>query len=168
MMKQVSLVVQVDAWASSEAKREIKQPKFHFVDTGMNCALRRFNESSFDLGNPHATKLGPLLESFVFNEILRMLPYQANDFRLYHWRSVDRREIDIIAEYGGQLTGIEVKAASTVNHGDFKHLKWFAKEGPGKSRQFKGIVFYLGDMQLSFGDNCFALPVSALWAEYDI
>ena len=168
VMKQLSLVVQVDAWASSEAKREIKQPKFHFVDTGMNCALRRFNESSFDLGSPHATKLGPLLESFVFNEILRMLPYQSNDFRLYHWRSVDQREIDIIAEYGDQLTGIEVKAASTVTHGDFKHLKWFAKEGPGKSRQFKGIVFYLGDMQLSFGDNCFALPVSALWAEYDI
>lgn len=168
LLMKLSLVIQVSAWTSSEAKREIKLPKFHFADTGLNCALRRFDKQSFDLGSSTIAQLRGLLESFVFNEILRMLPYQSKDFRLYHWRSADRREIDIIAEGGGQIIGIEVKAASTVNLSDFKHLKWFAKQGPGKSLQFKGIVFYLGDMELSFGDNCFALPVSTLWAEIGV
>ena len=168
VMMRLSLVIQLGAWTSSEAKREIKLPKFHFVDTGMNCALRQFDENSFDLGNPSATQLGGLLESFVFNEIHRMLPFQSKEFRLYHWRSADRREIDIIAEGGNQLVGIEVKASSSVSQDDFKHLKWFSKEGPGKSRSFKGIVFYLGEKKLSFGDGCFALPVSTLWTDIKI
>ena len=143
-------------------------PKFHFVDTGMNCALRQFDENSFDLGNASATQLGGLLESFVFNEIHRMLPFQSKELRLYHWRSADRREIDIIAEGGNQLIGMEVKASSSVSQDDFKHLKRFSKEGPGKSRSFKGVVFYLGNKKLSFGDGCFALPVSTLWADTKI
>lgn len=84
---------------------------------------------------------------------------------MYHWRNSKKREIDIILERGGCIVGIEVKASRTVVLDDFKHLKWFAMTGPGKARLFKGIVFYLGDKKLSFGDNCYALPVSSLWAE---
>ena len=168
VMKKLMLVIEVDAWTSSDAKREIKQPKFHFLDTGLNCALQSFNENSFKLGSPSVKQLNGLLESFVFNELCRMLPYQSKDYCLYHWRSADRREIDIIAEGNDQLVGIKVKAASSIRLVDFKHLKWFAKKGPGKSQQFTGIVFYLGDMKLSFGDNCFALPVSTLWAEIGV
>jgi len=165
VLTRLSLVIQVGAWTSRETKREIKLPKFHFIDTGMNCALRQFDEGSFDLGKGSSAQLGGLVESWVFNEIVRMLPFQSKEFRLYHWRSADRREIDIIAEGGHQIVGMEVKSASSVNQGDFKHLKWFANSGPGKSRSFKGIVFYLGDKKLSFGDGCYALPISALWAE---
>ena len=44
-----------------ESKRDIKQPKFHFVDTGLASALRRLNDRPFDVGNrPEA--LGGLLE----------------------------------------------------------------------------------------------------------
>ncbi len=164
VMKRLSLVFQLKAWTSSEAKRELKQPKFHFIDTGMNCALRGFNDSSFKLGNPSASKFGGLLESFVFNEILRMLPFQSSEFHLYHWRSTDRREIDVLIDGGEVLVGVEVKASSTVDLNDFRHLKWYAVQGPGKSRPFKGIVFYLGDRKLTFGDGCYALPVSSLWA----
>ncbi len=165
VLKKLMLVIEARAWTSSEAKREIKQSKFHFIDTGMNCALRGFNEGSFKLGNPTANQLGGLLESFVFNELLRMVSFQSKGFRLYHWRSADRRNIDIIVEGQGRLVGIKVKAASTVNRDDFKHLKWFDTKGPGKSLQFKGIVFYLGERKLSFGDGWYALPVSSLWAE---
>ena len=34
VLTRLSLVIQLGAWTSSEAKREIKLPKFHFVDTG--------------------------------------------------------------------------------------------------------------------------------------
>jgi hypothetical protein len=42
-------------------------------------------------------------------------------------------------------------------------MRWFAEEGPGKSRRVTAIVFYLGSEKLSFGSNSFALPVSVLW-----
>ncbi|MBL1422588.1 MAG: DUF4143 domain-containing protein, partial [Alphaproteobacteria bacterium] len=88
-----------------------------------------------------------------------------NDFRLFHWRSADKREIDIVADAGNHLVGIEVKSSSSVAKDDFKHLKWFANDGPGRTRTCTGIVFYLGDEKLTFGDRNFALPVSSLWAE---
>jgi len=60
---------------------------------------------------------------------------------------------------------VEVKASASVSADDFKHLKWFAKDGPGRVKTCTGIVFYLGQQKLSFGNGNFALPVSSLWSE---
>ena len=107
--------------------------------------------------------LGGLLESFVVGEIQRTLPMQEDDYRLYHWRSADQREIDLLVDGGHQLTLVEVKSSASVSQEDFKHIRWFANEGPGRNRSCTGIVFYLGQDYLTFGENNFALPVSALW-----
>ncbi|MPQ96156.1 ATP-binding protein [Thioclava sp. JE_KL1] len=167
ILMRLSLVTKLSAWMPGESKRDIKQPKFHFVDTGIACALRRLNDRSFDIGNcPEA--LGGLLESFVVGELQRALPVQDEDYRLYHWRSADRREVDILIDGGHRLVGIEVKAATTVAAEDFKHLRWFATDGPGKGRSTVGIVFYLGHEKLTMGEGNFALPLSSLWAAVDL
>ncbi len=160
----LSMIVKLGAWTSGEGKREIKNAKYHFVDSGIVCALRRFKENGFDIG-AHPEAFGGVLESYVFNELLRAAPLQKEDVRFYHWRSPDKREIDILIDAGETLVGVEVKASATVATRDFKHLKWFASEGPGQARPCVGIVFYLGEERLSFGDNCFALPVSTLWSD---
>ena len=162
-LMRLSLAIRLGSWASGEARREVKLAKYHLVDTGMVCALRRLDAGSFDAGAEPAA-LGGVLESFVFNEIVRQLPLQQGGFRLYHWRSRDRREIDIIVDGGARIIGIEVKASAIVGPGDFKHLDWFATEGPGRTRTFTAIVFYLGENMLSFGERRFALPVSTLWS----
>ncbi|WP_138936616.1 ATP-binding protein [Roseovarius arcticus] len=160
----LSMLTKLGAWTSGEGKREIKNPKYHFADSGIACALRRFTEDTFTIdNNPQA--LGGLLESFVLNEIQRAVPMQAADYRLYHWRSADQREIDILIDGGSHLVCVEVKASASVSGDDFKHLKWFSKDGPGRSRACTGIVFYLGQKKLTFGDRNFALPVSALWSD---
>jgi len=105
-----------------------------------------------------------VLESYVLNELLRAAPLQDADARFYHWRSADRREIDILIESGRSLVGVEVKASASVDAGDLRHLRWFSQDGPGRKRQFTGIVFYLGSQKLSFGNRLFALPVSSLWS----
>ena len=162
VLLRLSMITKLGAWTSGESKREIKNAKYHFVDSGIVCALRRFGNRAFDLeANPAA--LGSVLESYVFNEILRAAPLQEIDTRLYHWRSTDKREIDIIIDAGAKLTAIEIKASATLSLDDFKHIKWFSKEGPGRTRSVTGIVFYLGNERLTFGDNNFALPVSTLW-----
>lgn len=166
VLERLSLVLKLEIWSSREVGRGIKQPKYHFVDTGMNCALRRLGPDSFRADSKHAMRLGGVMESWVFNELTRGLEHLKGDFRLYHWRDADR-EIDILAEDGDQIVGIEVKASTSVTGDDFKHLKWFAKNGPGRAGRFAGIVLYLGEHPLRFGDDCFALPVSSLWAEID-
>lgn len=160
----LSMLTKLGAWTSGEGKREIKNPKYHFADSGIACALRRFTEDTFTIdNNPQA--LGGLLESFVLNELLRAVPMQDADYRLYHWRSADQREIDILIDGGSHLVCVEVKASASVSGDDFKHLKWFSKDGPGGSRICTGIVLYLGKEKLTFGDRNFALPVSALWSD---
>jgi predicted AAA+ superfamily ATPase len=161
VLERLSLIIKLGSWTSGEGKREVRNAKYHFVDSGLASALRRFNTTTFDVGeNP--TALGGILESYLFNELLRSLPLQDEDFRLYHWRSSDKREVDILADAGTKLIGFEVKSAATVSNDDFKHLRWFANDGPGKSRTFTGIVFYMGTEKLSFGDRQFALPISCL------
>ena len=163
----LSIVTKIGAWTSGEGKREIKQSKFHFVDTGIASALRRFTESTFAVdNNPGA--LGGMLESLVVGELQRALPMQEADYRLYHWRSADRREIDILIDGGSHLVNIDVKSSATVGRDDFRHLKWFATDGPGRSRTCTGIVLYLGQEKLSFGDRSYALPVSVLWSGMEI
>lgn len=167
ILMRLSMVTKLSAWMPGESKRDIKQPKFHFVDTGIASALRHLNDRSFDVGNqPEA--LGGLLESFIVGELQRALPMQDEDYRLYHWRSADRREIDILIDGGHRLVAIEVKSATTVAADDFKHLKWFANDGPGKGRHTVGLVFYLGQEKLTMGDGNFALPLSTLWTAVDL
>ena len=56
---------------------------------------------------------------------------------------------------------IEVKAAATVNAGDFKGIR---KLAGACGKDFKlGIVLYDGDAIVPFGDRLFAAPVSCLW-----
>jgi len=158
------MIVKLRAWTSSESKRDIKQPKYHFADTGIVAALRQMTAKTFNIdADPGA--IGSMLETFVHSELQKSLPNQQNDFRLYHWRNERKKEIDILAESATRLVGIEIKAASTVNDESLKALKDFAKTGPGKSKQFTGIVFYLGEHKLTFGDGIFALPVSTLWSK---
>ena len=167
VLTKLSIINRLGHWTSSEGSRDIKNAKYHFVDTGIAAAIRRFKAESFEIiANPAA--FGGLLETFVFNELMRSLPFQENDLRLYHWRSRDKREIDIVVDAGTRLACVEVKASSTVKAEDFKHIKWFASIGPGRARTVSGIIFYLGSQALPFGDRCFALPISNLWSEHGV
>ena len=127
VLTRLSMIVKLPAWTSSESKRDIKQAKYHFADTGIAAARRQITPATF---NPDAdpSALGAMLESFVHGEVLKSLPYQENDFRLYHWRSTHQKEIDIMAESATRLVGIEVKASSTIDDSDLKHLRSFAKD----------------------------------------
>lgn len=163
VLERLSLIARLGSWASGEAKREARHPKIHFYDTGMVAALRSLGLGSFAADqNPAA--LGAMVESYVYGEIIKNLPYQQNDWRLYHWRDRDGHEIDILAEMDRTLIAIETKAAADVVSGDIKNIQWFKSEGPGRKRRVTGIVIYLGTETLSLGDRIFALPLSVFWS----
>jgi len=163
VLDRLGLVQRLGAWTAGSARREIKAPKLHFMDTGCVTAVRGEDASSFGFGaDPGA--LGPVLETMVFAEIEKTLPYLAKRWRLYHWRMTSR-EIDLVAEAPGmRLALIEVKAGATAHEEDFRHIDWFLDEGPGRRYRGVGFVIHLGDQVLSFGPNRIALPMSALWS----
>jgi predicted AAA+ superfamily ATPase len=132
------------------------------MDTGCATAIRNETASSFAPGaNP--TALGPILETFVFVELEKMLPLSETSWELYHWR-LEGREVDIVAEAPGNgLALFEMKASASVSERDFDNMEWFWNN-PAKAYKGTGFVVYLGDMTLSFGPRKIALPLSMLWS----
>jgi predicted AAA+ superfamily ATPase len=162
ILTSLSMIERPGAWASGETGREVKQPKLHMLDTGIVAALRNFSPATF-AADANATALGPLVETFTYAELLKNLPYQNERWTLHHWRG-RRHEVDFIAESGRTLVAIETKAAVSLDGDDLKNLRWFKREGPGKSWDMTGIVIYLGNDVLSFGDRIFGIPLSVFWA----
>ncbi len=61
----------------------------------------------------------------------------------------------------GSVAGVEVKAAASVTAKDFVGLK--ALQAELGQRFARGVVLYLGDSAVPFGEKLWALPVTALW-----
>ena len=162
-LERLGLIQRLPAWSSALSNREIKSPKIHFMDTGCATAVRGEDQNSFGIGvDPSA--LGHLLETFVFTELEKSLPFQKKPWRLFHWRQ-DTREIDIVAESPGKrLALFEVKTSSAVSAHDFRAMDWFREQGPGRTYRCTSVVMYLGDDLLSFGPSKLAVPLSIFGA----
>jgi hypothetical protein len=148
------------AWSRNLTAKIKKRSKVHVVDSGLAAWLR--GQSAESLARPTAEGAGPILETYVVNELMKLRAVSGVDVDLSHFRDRDRREIDCILEApDGRVVGVEVKAASTLNGHDFKHLA-LARERLG-DRFVAGVVFYTGPRPLPFGDRLMALPISVLW-----
>lgn len=164
MLERVFLMERLSAWASSLHPRLVRTPKLHLGDTGLACALLRMDEMSLD-SSAGRKAFGPLLETFVFQELRRQLSWRSVPPRLFHFRNHDKVEVDIVLEQGiERVAGIEVKAAGEVDHSDFRGLRKL-KDLAGQ-RFAAGVVLYGGDGYRRFGDDLHAVPLSLLWETF--
>src|SRR5271157_1852230 len=160
ILEQLFLVRRVEPWFRNQLKRLVKTPKLHFLDSGLLGALLG---ASAERVAKDRSIFGPLLETFVFSEVLKQASWFGESCALYHYRDKDQDEVDLVIEAGsGALVGIEVKASATVNAGDFKGLRKLA-EACGDNFKL-GVVLYDGGRPVPFGDRLVAAPMSCLWA----
>jgi predicted AAA+ superfamily ATPase len=160
LLETLMVVIRIPPWYANLSKQLLKSPRVMLNDTGLALALLRKGETTLE---EDPLLRGRMLETFVGMEILKQIEYANASMRLYHLRSSKGEEIDfVIEDEQGQLLGVEVKSSATVSAGDFKRLQQFG-ELLG-ARWTGGIVLYLGDMQLPFGERQWALPVASLWS----
>ena len=153
------LVHALPPWHTSTLKRLAKSPKLHFLDAGLLAALRNLSP---DRLRRDRTPFGPLLETFVFGELLKLAGWSHDRYTFSHFRDKERNEVDMVIEDGdGRIVGIEVKASATASAGDFSGMKRLA--GASGDRFALGMVLYDHDRIVPFGEQLFAVPVSALW-----
>jgi predicted AAA+ superfamily ATPase len=161
LLETVYLVQRLPAWAPNLGKRLVKSPKLHFVDSGLAAHLIGLDERGLGAA-PQA--LGALLETFVLNELQKQLGWAGVRARLFHFRSADRQEVDIVMEdAAGRIIGVEVRASSTPGQADFVGLR--ALKDLAGDRFLRGVLLHLGDAVLPFGDRLEAAPVASLWLE---
>ena len=137
----------------------IKAPKLLIGDTGLLSYLLDLNLEKLQT-NP--TLAGALTENFVVNELNKQAGWSEIRIKMFHFRTSNDREVDIILENsGGENVGIEVKSSSSVNRHDFKGLNLLSDSLPKKFR--RGIILYTGNQFLAFSENLLAVPIQALW-----
>ena len=159
VFEQFYLLQRVPAWAGTALGQFIKTPKLQFIDAGLLAALREIG----DITPIHdRSRFGPLLESFVFSELLKICTWSEKRYAMYYYRDKSQREIDFVIEDArGDIVGIEVKSAATVTGKDFSGLRHLAALIP---THFKaGLVLYDGDLTLPFGPKLWAVPIHCLW-----
>jgi len=159
LLKMIFFVVELPPWSTKREKTLIKTPKVFLNDTGLLCHLLRYDDTTFIADR---SKLGPVLENFVFMELKKQISWSDNQPDIYHFRTQVGREVDVVLEgKNKKIIGIEVKAAASVNADDFNGLEKL-KEVSGE-KFTRGIVVYLGEKVISFGKNYFAVPLQMLW-----
>jgi predicted AAA+ superfamily ATPase len=160
VLEQLFLVRRLEPWFRNQLKRLVKTPKLHFLDSGL---LTEMLGTRIERIVRDRSVFGPILETFVFSELLKQVGWLGDACAIYHYRDKDQDEVNIVVENDeGTVAGIEVKAAATVHAGDFKGLRKLA-EICG-NRFSLGVVLYDERNIVPFGDRLFAAPLSSLWA----
>jgi predicted AAA+ superfamily ATPase len=163
VFEQLFLLHRLAPWSHHALQRLVKTPKLHFNDAGLLAAMTGLTAPMIAADR---ARFGPLLESFVFGELRKLMSWQEQPLRLSHYRDKDQDEVDFVLEdVHGQVVGIEVKAAATVTGRDFKGLRKLAA-ALGPSFQL-GIVLYDGEQAVPFGERLVAAPLSCLWSTGD-
>ena len=160
LLEAVFILQPLPAWSTNSGKRFVKSPKIHLIDSGLAAHLCGDT-------NPEplsqSSKIGPLLETFVVQELRKQLGWSKQPATAFHFRSAAGREVDLVLELpGGAVSGVEIKAAAKVGKGDFAGLEALAEEAGKKF--IRGVLLYFGDHVLPFGDALAAVPITELWA----
>jgi predicted AAA+ superfamily ATPase len=87
----------------------VKAPKLHLVDSGLLANVLGMDAARL-AAQPELA--GPLLETFVVDELFRQQSFSETRCTLSHFRTRSAGWVDIVVEGpGGAIVGIEVEAA---------------------------------------------------------
>jgi hypothetical protein len=154
LLQMVFQIKLLPPYATNINKRLIKTPKLFFTDSGILAHLLNVQTTDELLNSPYK---GLIIETFVYSELIKHISYSSKNILLTHYRTHDQNEIDFILEYSDRIIAIEVKSSSKIDEKAFRHIKSFQKQ----SEKCKlGIVFYLGNKVLRFGESLIAIPLS--------
>lgn len=116
----------LEPYHTSLRKRQKHAPKFYWFDTGVRRALSQ--NVDYEI-TPGSFEFGSLFESYVVNEIRRLLIYSEKSFKLSFIRVDDNLEIDLVIERQGLPTYlVEIKSSDRINETHVKALTKFAPE----------------------------------------
>ncbi len=155
------LVRRLPAWHRNEARRLVKAPKMHVLDSGLAATLAGLGNSDWV---EHRERFGHLLESFVIQQLIAQAGWTDPDLRFWHYRDKDQVEVDLIITRGRETWGVEIKAASTVAPSDGLGLRRLAEQC---GKDFRGgVLFYAGVGTLPAAvPHCLAVSLDQLWKQ---
>lgn len=100
------IVISLPSFSTNLGKRIVKRPKIHFLDTGLVCHLLGIEDEE---GLGRSPVLGSIFESWVIGEVFKTWWNEGKQPRLFFYRDVNQKEIDLLIDRNGQLFPFEIK-----------------------------------------------------------
>ena len=100
----------------------MKTPKLYFYDTGLASwllGIRDVEQIRF-----HAMR-GALFENYIISEAFKSQFNQGETPEIWFWRDRSGHEVDLIIEYQGKYSAVEIKSGSTLSNSQFKALRYW-------------------------------------------
>jgi predicted AAA+ superfamily ATPase len=146
-------------WHRNEAKRLVKTPKVHLLDSGLAATLAGLSADDWIL---RRERFGHLLESFVVQQLMTQAGWTDPDLHLWHYRDKDQAEVDLVITRGRQTWGVEVKASATATPADGQGLRRLAGQCGQDWRG--GILLHAGNSAFPLDSaRNLAVPLAWLW-----
>ncbi len=160
LLERIFVSQQIPAWTSNRFTRVGSRRKRYLCEPALVAPLigldRRSIVRSADL-------LGRLIDSFVVSQLRPEMTLGRFPVAMHHLRQDGRHEIDLLLERrDGAVVAIEVKAGTTVDRHDARHLIWL-RDQLDTSAFRSGIVFHTGKLIRKIDERIWAIPICALW-----
>ena len=153
---------EIPPYFGNALKRVTKRAKGYMTDSGLACQLQGIYSPLSLLGD---RQFGPLFETYCVNMLHGLMSNLDALPRVYHWRSKEQEEVDILLHMNGKLYPIEIKTASRVSKDDTRGIMAL-RETYGAMVQH-GIILYTGTLCYHLNDHVTALPFNALMKQRD-
>jgi predicted AAA+ superfamily ATPase len=104
LLEKVFVVFRLTGFSRNLRKEITKSNRYFFYDVGIrNAVVGMFNPLNL------RDDTGKIWENYIISEFQKHREYQRRSCRFYFWRTYDKKEIDLIEEYAGKLSGYEIK-----------------------------------------------------------
>ena len=104
LLEKVFVIFRLTGFSRNLRKEITKNNRYFFYDVGIrNAVVGMFNPLNL------RDDTGKIWENYIISEFLKQREYQRLFSRFYFWRTYDRKEIDLIEESAGKLSGYEIK-----------------------------------------------------------
>ncbi len=104
LLEKVFVIFRLTGFSRNLRKEITKNNRYFFYDVGIrNAVVGMFNPLNL------RDDTGKIWKNYIISEFLKHREYQRLSPRFYFWRTYDRKEIDLIEEHAGKLSGYEIK-----------------------------------------------------------
>jgi len=142
VLEQSYVIFRMQPYYKNIVKRQIKQTKLYFYDSGLATWLAGI-KSDKELEIHYL--YGALFENMVVSEVLKSYTSMGESTPVYFWRDSHGNEIDLVVETGGETKLIEIKSSATFRPSFLKTI--LKTENKFDVNSVNKILIYNGDKQ---------------------
>jgi predicted AAA+ superfamily ATPase len=153
VLERSGLIYLMRPYSPNLTKRIVKSPKLYFLDTGLCAYLTRWLTPESLMAGAMA---GAMLETYAVGEILKSWLHQGKTPLIYHYRDMDKNEIDVVIEQDGVLYPVEIKKTANPGKNDIRAFAQLDKLGKDRGM---GAVLCLQPERIAFCREVISIPV---------